>query len=84
MSSDLNNTKRRFIAGAVCPRCSEMDTTVMYRLDGVEHRECVACDFSERANFNLADKELPTRVNQVDSYTADSELQVVKILDPEH
>lgn len=83
MSSDLKNTKRRFIAGAVCPRCSEMDTIVMYRLDGVEHRECVSCDFSEKANFSAPAKELPTRVNQVASFTAPGELQVVKILDPE-
>lgn len=83
MSSDLKNTKRRFIAGAVCPRCSEMDSIVMYRLDGVEHRECVSCDFSEKANFSTPAKELPTRVNQVASFTAPGELQVVKILDPE-
>jgi len=84
MSADLRNTKRRFIAGAVCPRCSEMDTTVMYRLDGVEHRECVSCDFSERANFAQSTKELPTRVNQVESYTAPGEVEVVKILDIKH
>lgn len=84
MSTDLKNTKRRFIAGAVCPRCSEMDTTVMYRLDGIEHRECVACDFAEKANFSAATKELPTRVNQAESFTAPGDVQVVKILDPDN
>lgn len=84
MNPDLNNTKRRFIAGAVCPRCSEMDTTVMYRLDGTEHRECVVCDFAEKANFAAASKELPTRVNQVESFTAPGDVQVVRILDPDH
>lgn len=83
MSFDPKNTKRRFIAGAVCPRCSEMDTIVMYRLEGIEHRECVSCDFAEQANFNAPVKELPTRVNQVESYTAVEELQVVKIIDPD-
>ena len=27
---------RRFIAGAVCPKCAEMDKTVMYRVSEVE------------------------------------------------
>ena len=37
---------RRFIAGAVCPKCAEMDKTVMYRVSDVEQvRECVRCGF---------------------------------------
>ncbi len=70
----MNHThKRRFIAGAVCPRCSAMDTIMMYREDGVDIRKCADCDFEEKANFDAekmlsskaaVDKELPTRVNR--------------------
>ena len=37
--------RRRFIAGAVCPRCAEMDRVVV-DLD-TDQRECVSCGFSE-------------------------------------
>ena len=29
---------KRFIAGAVCPACSAMDTIKMYEVEGVPHR----------------------------------------------
>lgn len=39
---------RRFIAGAVCPQCREIDRLVVERdeQDG-ERRTCVACGFSD-------------------------------------
>jgi uncharacterized protein len=82
------NTKRRFIAGAVCPRCGQMDTIFIYREGGVDHRECVSCDFAEKANFSqMAEEELPTRVNrpvrEAVETVREQDLQVVKILDPE-
>lgn len=39
--------KRRFIAGAVCPKCRALDRIVM-ETDGAKgRRSCVECDFSE-------------------------------------
>lgn len=85
MSQLPPDTKRRFIAGAVCPRCKEMDTVMMFREAGIEHRECVSCDFAEQSSFAQASSELPTRVNR-SSAEADppmeEEVQVVRILDP--
>jgi uncharacterized metal-binding protein (TIGR02443 family) len=81
--SESGKSKRRFIAGAVCPRCKEMDTIVVYRLEGVDHRACVSCDFVDRANFAPSEKELATRVHRPPEPTApDPDLQVVRILDP--
>ncbi len=40
-------TIKRFIAGAVCPACSAMDTIKMYEIDGVPNRECVACGYAD-------------------------------------
>lgn len=57
------STKRRFMAGAVCPRCSTMDSIVVYNLDGKDFRECVSCDFKEEMRLNIATGELQTRVN---------------------
>jgi len=58
---------KRFIAGAVCPRCAEMDKITMYTDDaGEQIRECIACGFTD----GLSDIEAPaapelqTRVNK--------------------
>jgi len=37
----------RFIAGAVCPQCREMDRIVLEEDDGVRQRRCVACGYSD-------------------------------------
>ncbi|HEY8568124.1 YheV family putative zinc ribbon protein [Microbulbifer sp.] len=72
--------KRRFIAGAVCPRCSEMDKIVNYKLGDKNYRECVACGFKDEIRLQASPRELDTRVNQ----TADREVEetAVKILLP--
>ncbi|GAA5524593.1 hypothetical protein Maes01_01150 [Microbulbifer aestuariivivens] len=56
--------KKRFIAGAVCPRCSAMDTIVNYRQDEKNYRECVACDFKDEIRLQSSPAEIPTRVNE--------------------
>ena len=43
----MSGPVKRFIAGAVCPACSAMDTIKMYEEDGVPHRECVECGYAE-------------------------------------
>lgn len=55
---------KRFIAGAVCPACSAMDTIKMYEVDGVPHRECIACGFADTLDVrgNSVPREIPTRV----------------------
>lgn len=60
-----SSTPRRFIAGAVCPRCSAMDKIVLYRdKSGQSQRECVACGYQEAMTEQGPAHELPTRVNQ--------------------
>jgi uncharacterized metal-binding protein (TIGR02443 family) len=36
-------SKRRFIAGAVCPKCKAQDTMALTKEDEVEKVTCVAC-----------------------------------------
>ncbi|MDK2778245.1 MAG: YheV family putative metal-binding protein [Pseudomonadota bacterium] len=76
---------RRFIAGAVCPKCSEMDKTVMYTNDnGDEVRECVSCGFiqtsSEQAAEDAAAQELATRVTPEGKAVFDDGEQPLRIL----
>ena len=75
-----NTGKKRFIAGAVCPACSEMDKIQMWDVAGVPHRECVACGFSDTldAQGNSVPRELGTRVNQAAPKPADPKVQTVQ------
>ncbi len=56
--------EKRFIAGAVCPRCGQQDKLVMFVADDNTYRECVACDFRELLQFENPVRELDTRVNR--------------------
>ena len=71
--------KRRFVAGAVCPRCSEMDKLVVYSEDGKDFRECVACGYKDEMRFKPVPRELETRVNLTDEDKRDA-VQVINIL----
>lgn len=61
----MTDPVKRFIAGAVCPACSAQDTIKMWNVDGIPHRECVICGFSDYLDpqGNSVPLELPTRVN---------------------
>lgn len=71
----------RFVAGAICPRCSEMDRLQVYNLDGVDYRECINCGFKQELHIQPQQREPETRVNTSREQKAAQE-QVVKILDP--
>lgn len=73
------SSKRRFVAGAVCPRCSEMDKLVVYNEDGKDFRECVACGYKDEMRFKPVQRELETRVNQTDEDKREA-VQVINIL----
>ncbi len=73
------SNKRRFVAGAVCPRCSEMDKLVVYSENGKDYRECVACGYKDEMHFKPVARELETRVNQSEEEKRDA-IQVINIL----
>lgn len=70
---------KRFIAGAVCPQCGEMDALVMYKENNDDFRECVECGYLDKMLFTSANKELTTRVNKTEEEIK-NETQVIKIL----
>lgn len=74
----MSSPVKRFIAGAICPKCNTLDVLKAWQADGFQHRECAACDFSDQMSL-VAPEELPTRVNQTQPDPKD-EIQVVKIL----
>ena len=49
--------KKRFVAGAKCPKCKAIDTIVLFKEQGVETVECVECDYREQqADEKIAQK----------------------------
>lgn len=70
---------KRFIAGAVCPKCALMDKLVMYRTDNGEFRECVSCGFSDQLIFQPQARELETRVNVTEAEKK-AQVQVLNFL----
>lgn len=73
--------KKRFIAGAVCPRCSEMDKIVMYEKDEINYRECVECGYEDEMSVAGLANEIPTRVNEKPANPQVAE-QVLNFVDP--
>lgn len=79
--------RRRFIAGAVCPRCAQMDKIVV-DLDA-DTRHCVSCGYSERRptdsgqeNRGAQAKEVLTRVTRPASRLVETPAETVTLVDP--
>ncbi|CAH0992997.1 hypothetical protein SIN8267_03136 [Sinobacterium norvegicum] len=77
---------KRFVAGAVCPRCSGMDKIKSWNDDEGQHRECVSCGYTDVMNDQVAKEEVETRVNQPrlgeKPLSHEDEVQVVQLIDP--
>ncbi|TBR43858.1 YheV family putative metal-binding protein [Marinomonas agarivorans] len=75
---------KRFIAGAVCPRCSEMDKLRTWRDDEqeIQYRECVNCHYTDQQStkVQMQPEELPTRVNQPHTQTLAGEETVIQFV----
>jgi uncharacterized metal-binding protein (TIGR02443 family) len=69
---------RRFIAGAVCPRCGVQDKIVI----DVETdlRACVACDFTEPRPEPAAAAEPATRVNRAAARLVETRAEPVTLI----
>lgn len=72
-------SKRRFIAGAVCPRCGVMDRIVV-SADG-EERSCIDCGYSDARPEAPVD-EVPTRVTRAAARRVETAFEPVKLVDP--
>jgi len=72
--------KRRFIAGAVCPRCAAMDKIIV-DLE-TDARECVSCGFTEaRPKGPAAAAEVPTRVSRGAARRVETPAQPIRFVE---
>lgn len=58
-------TPKRFIAGAICPSCHEIDKLVMWSEETIPYRECMACGFTDMFD---ATKEKPTPLIELNTH----------------
>ena len=57
-----NRQRKRFIAGATCPKCKSLDTIMLYFENNVEKIRCTNCDYAEsQADTQVKDA---TRANE--------------------
>ncbi|HEY6130582.1 MAG TPA: YheV family putative metal-binding protein [Halioglobus sp.] len=83
--------RRRFIAGAVCPRCGLVDKIVV-DLDA-DQRFCVSCGFKEDRPTTPGSEpsagadnpaEMPTRVSRAAARRVETPAQPITIIDRDH
>jgi len=75
------STKKQFIAGVTCPKCSLLDKIQAFSTDGVDYRECISCGFLDEMRVYSAPRELETRVN-ADAAGKANKISAVKLMDP--
>ena len=77
-SSSEPKQRPRFVAGAICPSCQEMDRMV---IDGAaDERRCIACGFVE-ARPDAGASMPPTRVTRASARRVETEAEAVRLLD---
>lgn len=72
---------KHFIAGAICPSCSTMDTIRVFTSEGKKYRECVECHSIDvmRPESNINPVLPKTRISQKEK-NHDLRLSIVKII----
>ena len=73
----MRKEQKRFIAGAICPRCAELDKLFVYKAGDRTFRECVNCDFLEEQKFAPIAREPATRVTD-----NAATIETVRIIEP--
>ncbi|WP_162928419.1 YheV family putative zinc ribbon protein [Shewanella japonica] len=44
----MTKIKKRFVAGAKCPKCQAQDSILLFKENGIETVECTDCDYREQ------------------------------------
>lgn len=80
MADQITRPKGRFIAGAVCPRCSAMDRIII--TEDTDSRFCIDCGFTD-ARPEPPAPELPqTRVTRPAARRVETVAEAVRLIDP--
>jgi len=74
----MSQAARRFIAGAICPACQQMDKLFVYSDADNNHCECVSCGFKDAQDRGVEPGSEAFRRG----LGAPADISVVRILDP--
>lgn len=44
----MTKIKKRFVAGAKCPKCGAKDSILLFKENNIETIECTDCDYREQ------------------------------------
>ncbi|UJF21738.1 YheV family putative zinc ribbon protein [Shewanella sp. OMA3-2] len=44
----MTKIKKRFVAGAKCPKCGAKDSILLFKENNIETIECTECDYREQ------------------------------------
>ncbi|QIR13641.1 YheV family putative zinc ribbon protein [Shewanella aestuarii] len=44
----MTKIKKRFVAGAKCPKCGAQDSILLFKENNIETVECTDCDYREQ------------------------------------
>lgn len=80
----MSGSRRRFIAGAVCPACRAVDRlTLEVDGEGTQRRLCVACGFSDTST-DSGTGSIPRGKHEMPAASRESApAKVVRILSPD-
>lgn len=67
--------KKRFIAGASCPKCQQVDKVFTYEKEGREYAACTQCDYLEA---RPTPEELAELHKQQENAVAEAETHSIK------
>ena len=75
---------KRFIAGAICPSCGQMDTVRIFTdQTGQQVRECVDCGFSDHFSDQPALRgELPEARISREEQALEENTDIIRIINP--
>ncbi|MDB1111310.1 YheV family putative zinc ribbon protein [Pseudomonas extremaustralis] len=74
----MSEPKKQFICGATCPACNEIDKIQMWYEDGVPHRKCVACGYTDKLDAD--GQSIPLGTGSDASETHDTHTQNILIV----
>lgn len=61
----MSVTRKRFIAGAVCPKCRALDTLAIWRENQVEVVECIKCYHHQRQAEQQVEQQLRSQETMI-------------------
>ena len=61
----IERKKKRFIAGATCPKCNAMDSIMLFFENNVEKLECVKCGHSQSQTDDSVEAKVRTDENVI-------------------